>query len=99
VANYLVRLRVTMHVTTAIVERLPMPWLTKGSARFQQVVSCAAALRHTPDDAHERGELHAHAAAAYSLSRAQFRRVLDTFPLVPIGERERSYARFCDIVT
>jgi hypothetical protein len=99
VANYLVRLRVTTHVTTAIVERLPLPRHARKSARFQQVIRCAAALRQSPDDPEARGALHAHAAVAYALNRAQFRRVLETFPLVPMRERERSYAMFCDIVT
>ena len=34
VANYLVRLRVSTHVTVAIVERLPMPRPRRGSAAF-----------------------------------------------------------------
>jgi hypothetical protein len=99
VANYLVRLRVTMHVTTGIVERLPVPRLPRESARFQQVVRCAAALCREPDDVRLRSALHAGAAAAYTLDRAQFRRVLETFPLVPLLERERAYLNFCDIVT
>lgn len=99
VANYLVRLRVTTHVTTGIVERLPVPRPAKESARFQHVVRWADAVRQTPGDPQARGELHAHAAAAYAIDTDQFRHVLATFPLVSAREREHSYSRFCDIVT
>jgi hypothetical protein len=43
VVNYLVRLRVTTHVTTAIVERLPIPTLD-AVAGFSEVVEIAEAL-------------------------------------------------------
>ena len=41
VLNYLVRLRVTTHVTTAIVQRLPVPTLDMAPAAFKEI----AALR------------------------------------------------------
>ncbi len=99
VANYLVRMRVTTHVTTAVIDRLPMPCPARGTARFEQVVACASALCRSPDDSAAAGELHARAAIAYGLDRAQFRRVLDTFPLVPAADRDRALESFCDIVT
>ena len=99
VANYLVRLRVVTHVTTAVIDRLPMPRPGTGSARFQQVVDLAGRLCRAPDDRVADSELQAHAAASYGLDRMHFRRVLDTFPLVPDADRDRALARFCDIVT
>jgi hypothetical protein len=99
VANFLVRLRVMTHVTTAVIERLPMPCPAKGTAPFEQVVACAAALCRSPDDSAAANELQARAAIAYGLDPAQFRRVLDTFPLVPAADRDRVYEKFCDIVT
>jgi hypothetical protein len=99
VANYLVRLRVITHVTTAVVDRLPMPRPGKGTARFQQIVDLAIALCRAPGDRVAASELQAHAAAIYGLDRVHFRRVLDTFPLVPNADRDRAFARFCDIVT
>jgi len=99
VANYLVRLRVITHVTTAIIDRLPMPRPGNGTARFQQVVELAGVLCRTPDDRAAASELQAHAAATYGLDRGQFRRVVDTFPLVDQADRDRAFAKFCDIVT
>jgi hypothetical protein len=99
VANYLVRLRVITHVTTAIIDRLPMPRPGNGTARFQQVVELADALCRTPDDCVAASELQAHAAATYGLDRGQFRRVVDTFPLVEQADRDRAFTKFCDIVT
>jgi hypothetical protein len=98
VANYLVRLRVTTHVTTAIVERLPMPARVRHAQDCSEVVALSAAMCIDGVDADKLARLHAIAARLYGLDRSQFARVLDTFPLVPRGERDRAMAAFCDIV-
>lgn len=43
-ANYLVRRRVSSHVTTAIVEALPLPWVVPGSAVAKTLASLARRL-------------------------------------------------------
>jgi len=99
VANYLVRMRVTTHVTTNVIERLPMPPPARDSAVFTGITSAARALCADAADGTAAARLQALAARAYELDRGQFRHVLDTFPLVPRDERDRAHAMFCDIVS
>jgi Eco57I restriction-modification methylase len=87
VANYLVRLRVTTHVTVAIVGRLPVPRPPRGAPAFAEVVSLARMLLRRPDDRTAGARLQARVAALYGLTRAQFAHVLDTFPLVDARDR------------
>jgi hypothetical protein len=106
VVNYLARLRVTTHVTTAIVERLPIP-------RFDEVPDApeiariAAALGNvrlkaetTPNvvsgfsRTSALAKLNAVVADLYQLTEAEFRHVLGTFPLVPLEEREAALREF-----
>ena len=50
VLNYLVRLRVTSHVTTAIVERLPVPTRHQRPRAFRDIAALARLLSRRPDD-------------------------------------------------
>jgi hypothetical protein len=107
VVNYLVRLRVTMHVTTAIVERLPIPRLDE-VPEADEIVRIATALNHVrlKSDATKAhvasgfsrtdglARLNARVAGWYQLTEEEFRHVLGTFPLVPIEEREAAFRRF-----
>lgn len=92
VANYLVRLRVTTHVTTRILSRLPVPRPPAGDALFELVADLAARLRKSPvperDEAYP--ELQAAVARLYCLTSAEFRHVLATFPLVEDATKEAS---------
>jgi hypothetical protein len=99
VANYLVRVRVSTHVTAAIVGRLPMPRPSRRSPAYVEIVSLAGALSAHPGDTAASSRLHAVAAHLYGLTRPQFQRVLDTFPLVAPAERDAAMAAFCAIVT
>jgi hypothetical protein len=93
VVNYLVRLRVTTHVTTAVVEQLPVPTSADAPDAFAEIAAIARMLaRRTDQDAVAR--LNARVALLYQLSAGEFRHVLDTFPLIPRSERERSFTRF-----
>jgi hypothetical protein len=86
VVNFLVRLRVTTHVTTAIVERLPVPREDQLGPIASELDGLAAVLASE----HEQSafvRLNALAARVYHLSSADFAHVLDTFPLVDRGER------------
>src|SRR6201999_2615015 len=44
VANYLVRLRVTTHVTTGIIERLPVPTREDAGSSFDEIAALARLL-------------------------------------------------------
>jgi hypothetical protein len=92
VLNYLVRLRVTTHVTTAIVERLPVSRLTEAAA-FREISSLARLLSRR-DDADAAARLQATVAALYQLTAAEFEYVLGTFPLVDREERDAALRVF-----
>jgi hypothetical protein len=51
VVNYLVRLRVTTHVTTAIVERLPVPLRGAAPRAFEEIAAIARLLSRGPQRA------------------------------------------------
>ena len=93
VLNYLARLRVTTHVTTAIVERLAVPRLDEAHATFREIARHARALTHhrSPQIA---ACLQARAARLYQLTPEEFDHVLATFPLVPVQERDLARREF-----
>lgn len=94
VLNYLVRLRVTTHVTTAIVEHLPVPTREVRAQELRRVAACARTLTRCRRRDTMMGELlasmNAAVAAAYRLSEDEYAHVLSTFPLVPADERARA---------
>jgi hypothetical protein len=94
VANYLVRFHVGTHVTAGIISRLPMPRPAHGSRELAEIASLADNLITNSNDGDTRARLQAAAARAYGLSPAQFRRVLETFPLVPRVDRDAALAAF-----
>ena len=87
VVNYLVRLRVTTHVTTALVERLPIPRRDDGPRVFGEIAAIARVLARRADPAAS-ARLQALVAALYQLSTAELEHILETFPLIPREERE-----------
>jgi hypothetical protein len=90
VVNYLVRMRVTTHVTAGIVSRLPVPRppadaplrrsITELSHRLQQ----HRQAERSPDYP----RLQAAVAALYELTGEELAHVVGTFPLVDEGARE-----------
>jgi hypothetical protein len=94
VANYLVRLRVTTHVTVSIIERLPLPMPDRSSREFRLVSAIAARLARGDGALGEQAELQAEAARLYGLDLEGFAHVLSTFPLVDEGVRAAAFARF-----
>jgi hypothetical protein len=98
VANYLVRLRVSTHVTSGIIDRLPVPKPPRESSDFKDLTALSVALRVDPSNRERQATLQALAARLYGLDRRQFQHVVDTFPLVPRAERDAAIAVFCDIV-
>jgi hypothetical protein len=94
VANYLVRLRVTTHVTVAIVERLPLPKPDRSVTDFGVVVRCAQALARRPEDPAAYAVLQGAAARLYRLDTVGFEHILGTFPLVDESIRRASLSAF-----
>ncbi len=95
VVNYLVRQRVATHVTTAIVEQLPVPRRQDAPSAFMEIAALAHRLgreRSLNERAGALARLNARVAALYQLSREEFAHVLSTFPLVPEDERSRALA-------
>jgi len=93
VVNYLVRLRVTTHVTTATVEQLPIPTAEAVPSAFKEIAALGRLLTIRFDrDAF--AFLNARVAALYQLSADEFRHILDTFPLVAAEERDASFRAF-----
>jgi hypothetical protein len=97
VANYLVRTRVGTHVTTAIVERLPVPAPPRDDPVFREIAAASRRLAHRQDGA-ARARLQALSAGLYGLTEEAFAHVLGTFPLVDEGERAAALAAFRCIV-
>jgi hypothetical protein len=87
VLNYFVRLRVTTHVTTAVVERLPVPARNTPTRALRDIAALARILgrRH---DADAFACLQALVASLYQFGAPEFEHVLDTFPLVPQATRD-----------
>ncbi|MBI3263041.1 MAG: N-6 DNA methylase [Acidobacteria bacterium] len=88
VANYLVRLRVSSHVTVGIMRRLPVPRPDADSETFRELgrLSRRLAARPLGDalfDSAEYIRLQCLAAKLYQLKPTEFEYVLSTFPLVP----------------
>jgi hypothetical protein len=82
VANYLVRRWVTTHVTSAIIERLPVPYLQPGHPLFLDLANRAARLRGGESNGELDATTQALAAKAYGVTRDDFAYILESFPLV-----------------
>ncbi|MCU1383973.1 MAG: type restriction m6 adenine methyltransferase, Alw26I/Eco31I/Esp3I family [Acidobacteria bacterium] len=93
VLNYLVRLRVTMHVTTGTVEQLPVPTPEMSPAACREIAGLARLLarRRDPDAL---ARLNAIVARLYQLSAVEFEHVLGTFPLIAREERDAALHLF-----
>jgi hypothetical protein len=95
VANYLVRQRVTSHVTVAVVERLPVPRPGDGTPVFAELAALAARLAVRPPEASSLlARLQAQVARLYGLDLAEFDHVLASFPLVAADEKAAARAAF-----
>jgi hypothetical protein len=93
VVNYLVRVWVTTHVTTGVVERLPLPARDRHPRAFREIAALARMLARRAD-ADALARLDARVATLYQLSREEFSHVLDTFPLIASDQRARALAAF-----
>jgi N-6 DNA Methylase/Eco57I restriction-modification methylase len=96
VVNYFVRLRVTTHVTTATVEQLPIPTAETAPAMFKEIAALGRLLSKRFDPA-AFATLNARVASLYQLSTSEFEHILETFPLIPIEERQASRRKFLEL--
>ena len=96
VANFLVRARVTTHVTTGLMARLPVPRPVAQSSLFDELVELSQEIAAigVGQAATQYARLNAVAARAYGLDGAQFAYVIDTFPLIDSGVRARAREEF-----
>jgi len=96
VANYLVRLRVTTHVTAGIVGRLPVPHPPADSQLYRHIADLAARLARSVDPLRDAAypELQAAAARLYGLTLEELQHVLGTFPLVDDETKAGTLTRF-----
>ena len=83
----------TTHVTTAIVEQLPIPAADAAPAAFREIAALARLLSRRPDAA-ALARLNARVAGLYQLTAAEFAHILNTFPLVPREDREMAMKLF-----
>ena len=90
VANYLVRLNVTTHVTTALMARLPVPKPPDKSADFRELAAMARGLAMTGIESAPGAyaRLNAMAARLYGLSHTDYAEVVASFPLLSQALRE-----------
>jgi hypothetical protein len=93
VVNYLVRLRVSTHVTTALVERLPVPTRAHAPRATSEIAALARTLARRRDPV-AAARLQAGVAALYQLTIDEFAHVLSTFPLVPEETRDAAMTIF-----
>ena len=97
VANFLIRLRVNTHVTVALVSRLPVPVVRRGHPGFARLLTLSRALLDSGEEVEsmeDYAELQALAALAYGVTREEFERILETFPLIDSGLKTDTHAHF-----
>jgi hypothetical protein len=93
VLNAVARLLMGGHITTGLVENLPVPpW--RGDDRDRLIALLAAELADRPQDAATQAVLEAHVARRYSLDPARFAHLLEGFPLVPADHRALAQESF-----
>jgi hypothetical protein len=96
VANYLVRLRVTTHVTAGIVSRLPVPRSPATSPLRRRITALSLRLQRSaaPEQSPEYARMQAAVARLYELTADEFAHVLATFPLCEALMRARAIEEF-----
>lgn len=95
VANYLVRLAVTTHVTTAIVANLRVPVPPDGEMGQLAALSRSLGRRGIEHDAAGYARVNAIAARLYGVSADEYVSIVESFPLLPRPLRDactRAYA-------
>ncbi|MEZ5283763.1 MAG: hypothetical protein R2712_02910 [Vicinamibacterales bacterium] len=91
--NYLVRMQMTMHVSAALLARLPVPRPLAGTAPHAELGTLARRLASTPDD-DAFARLNALVSSSYGLTAEEHAHVVSTFPLLPAALRARIVGAF-----
>jgi hypothetical protein len=95
-ANYLVRLQMSTHVTTALMARLPVPRPAPGSAACRILIDLSRRLaaKQIDGDPDAYARLNAVVSGLYGLTTSEHRHVVSTFPLLSADIRARSVERY-----
>ncbi|HEY3382847.1 MAG TPA: N-6 DNA methylase [Vicinamibacterales bacterium] len=98
-ANYLVRQRVTTHVSAGIIARLPVPGPSVASPQRHRIASLAARLSTSrePETDAAYVQLQAEAAAVYRVTAAELEHILGTFPLIDAAIRRQVADAWADL--
>ena len=90
VANYLVRLNVTTHVTASLMSRLPVPRPGTHSREFNEIVALSQRLAATGviESSEDYARLNAIAAGLYGVTHDQYAFILESFPLISTSQRQ-----------
>ena len=96
VANFLVRLQVTTHVSSGLMLRLPVPRPPGHDSAFRELARLAQSLARTGIDADEQSyvQINSIAAALYGLTTSQYEHVVGTFPLLSEELRRKLIADY-----
>ena len=97
IANYLVRMRVSTHVTAAVLEQLPVPRPTRADRIFEELATLGEQLT-AADRPELRARQQAWTAQLYGLDVRTFSHVAEGFPLVSRCERDQAVEMFRCIV-
>jgi hypothetical protein len=84
---------VSTHVTTAIVERLPIPRTHDAPGACREIAAMARLLARRREPA-VMARLQARVAHVYQLNRPEFAHVLETFPLIETAERDGAMSAY-----
>jgi len=98
VANYLVRLQVTTHVSSSLMRRLRVPRPHRLDPSFQELAHLAGTLAQSGVEADEDSyvRINTIAAALYGLTAAQYEHVVETFNLLSKTLRKRLIADYSE---
>lgn len=91
VINAIVRMLMGSHLTTSLVEHLPVP---DGRDRRYRRIARLARRRRRTSDPRLNAAIQAQVARMYGVAREEFAVVLEGFPLVPVEDRHRAAVLF-----
>jgi hypothetical protein len=96
VANYLVRLQVTTHVTTALMARLPVPRPLENSRDFERLSDLAKRIGESglAQAGDEYAEINSIAANLYAIMPDEYAHILESFPLIPAELRSNCLSTY-----
>lgn len=93
VLNAVVRLLMGAHVTTSLVESLPVPMWT-GDRKQRRIAALARMAARRPDAVSIQAKLQGTIARLYALESQTFRALLETFPLIARQDRDLALQKF-----